>query len=184
MPKTYDLIVPHTHRVDAEGKLTDEGILRIRKAAELFLENRGKLLFSGVGCIHDQLVNPTGKSLSSYYKDYALKFSPKITDKDFIVLPYAQSTVGEVCYALKYMLEKDLNSAIFVSSDYHMNRVRTLVYEVYPPLIEVGFEGVKIPLHKNELQKQMAGESEKLLRDIVLVRQCASRIYDLKPNEF
>lgn len=180
----YDLIVPHTWRVNAQGELEYEGILRIKRAAELFLENRGGLLLSSVGCVNDPSVNPTDKSLSVYYKEYVLESYPEITDKDFIALPYARSTVGEVCYTLNFMLEKGLRSVVFVSSNYHMNRIRTLVNEVYPPYIEVGFEGVEVPLPKNELQNQAEIEDEKIHRDVILIRRCASRIPNLRPNEF
>jgi hypothetical protein len=182
----YDLIVPHVHMVKSkEGQIrvSYEGRARLDKAVELFLRKRGKLLFSPVGPLKNESTT-IDKSLSYYSKEYVLKNYPEVTDKDFIVLPYAFSTVGEVGYTLNYMLETNLKSVIFVTSDYHMNRIKTLVHELYPSSIKVGFESVEIYLSQNERQALVEEENKKLIRDIERLREFKAKMPNIKPYEY
>lgn len=105
-------------KVDVIVVLAGDRGNRTQKGVELFRQGYAPQIIMSGAIVYDQT------TIAELMKRHALRLG--VPEQSVILEPYADSTYENAVYTKKIMHQHDFGSAIIVSSDYHMRRVKYL----------------------------------------------------------
>lgn len=148
-----NLLVVLSHLMSEELVLGDESAARAELAIKLFLNNE-----------FDQLVtlgwdyrSDCSVAIADVVRDYIIKHSD-IDENSIAAIKSSRDTVGDAIYCLEYFSDKRLTKIKVVTSDYHVNRTKTIFDSVSAGSVPIEVVGVntgkildqQIQLHEQE----------------------------------
>lgn len=106
------------HKADAIIVLSGDRGERVKKAADLFHQGYGKYFVISGGTIYNDV------TAARLMKEHALKLG--VPESAIILEERADSTYENAHFTLQVLKNYPIHSAIVVSSNYHMNRVKMI----------------------------------------------------------
>ena len=143
----HQAIIVLSTKIPKEGTITEDLKLRLDKAIELFFSNSANyLILSG------KWDNPNEKSLITHaeaIKKYCI--SNGIKEEFIIKEENSLDTVGQAFFIKKDLLKpKNWNEIIIISSDYHIERVKTVFNFILGKDYQINYISVETHLSKSE----------------------------------
>ena len=113
---------------------------RVEKAVELY--NQGlapNILMSGYKSMSDN--KPPKETEAQFMKNYAIELG--VDENDIFLEEQAQDTIANIIYSKLIMDEYGWKNMIFVSSDFHMKRIKLISDYIFDDTYNIDFVGAK-----------------------------------------
>ncbi len=150
----YDVILVFGHTVTDEGVLSKEQVLRIMKSINILNKNKARfLLMSGGFGDH---FNKTDKSLAWHMKKFAM--GEGVPPDKILTEDKSYETMDNITFSKPIIDEHKWKSIIFVSSKYHIPRIKLISKYIFPREYKLKFVSVRIP--KNIFDSEFSHEKE------------------------
>jgi vancomycin permeability regulator SanA len=123
-----------------KGQLPQNAKYRVEKAVELYNQELApNMLMTGYKSISD---NKTPKETEAQLmKDYAIELG--VDENDIFLEEQAQDTIANIIYSKLIMDEYGWKNMIFVSSDFHMERIKLISDYIFDDTYNIDFVGAK-----------------------------------------
>jgi uncharacterized SAM-binding protein YcdF (DUF218 family) len=132
-------VVVFGYSVSPKGRLHKESILRLRKGTELFMRKRADSIISSGG--FGWWFNKTKKPLAWHARKYLVSLG---INGSRIHGSRTTNTREEIAYAKKFAEKHGILKLFFVSSKYHIPRIKKICKYIFSQKYFLHFVGIKI----------------------------------------